>query len=93
MLEWVLSIIAALIALVLLLALVGLMLPKRHTAKSWVSLMQPGSTITITEDGDIYNPIFRVMSRLFLGYHATMDGYLTALGRKLGEEVTPVHAS
>lgn len=52
-----------------------------------------GSSVTITESGQIYNPVFRVMARLFFGYHATMDSYLRALGEKLGEDVTPVHAS
>lgn len=58
-----------------------------------VSDVPGGSSVTITEDGEIYNPVFRVMARLLFGYHATMDSYLKALGEKLGEEVTPVHGS
>ena len=50
-----------------------------------------GSRITITENGEIYNPIFRTVARFFMGYHATMDGYLKALGEKFGETVEPVH--
>ncbi len=49
-----------------------------------------GSRVTITEDGEIYNPIFRVVSRFFLGYHATQRSYLRALGAKFGETVEPV---
>ncbi len=56
-----------------------------------VARHQDGSTVTITEDGAIYNPVFRVVARFIMGYHGTMDGYLTALGRRFGEDVTPVH--
>ncbi len=56
-----------------------------------IGASQAGSTVTITEDGQIHNPIFRLVSRWVLGYHATMDGYLTALGERFGETVTPVH--
>jgi hypothetical protein len=48
-----------------------------------------GTIVRITEDGEIYNPVFRFMSRFFLGYTRTLDDYLTALGRKLGEHTTP----
>jgi uncharacterized protein YndB with AHSA1/START domain len=49
-----------------------------------------GSRVTLTEDGWVDNPFFRVISRI-MGHHATLDSYLRALGRKLGETVTPVH--
>lgn len=52
-----------------------------------------GSKITVTEDGEIYNPLFRTVSRFVMGYHGTMDGYLRALGRRLGEDVEPRHVS
>ena len=52
-----------------------------------------GSTLTITESGEIYNPIFRVMAKAFLGYHRTMDGFLRAVGTRLGQDVTPDHVS
>lgn len=45
-----------------------------------------GSTLTITENGEIYNPIFRFMARFIFGYHGTMETYLKDLGRKFGEE-------
>lgn len=51
-----------------------------------------GSRLTITEAGWIANPIFRVLAKTVFGYHRTMDSYLVALGRRLGENVTPVHA-
>lgn len=49
----------------------------------------PLTQITITERGEVYNPIFRLMSRFVFSHHATIDAYLTALGKKLGESVTP----
>lgn len=48
-----------------------------------------GSLVTISENGEIYNPVFRLMARYVFGYHATMDAYLTALGKKFGEEIRP----
>ena len=48
-----------------------------------------GTHLTITEHGEVYNPIFRFVSRFFLGYTGTMDGVLRALGTKHGETVTP----
>ncbi len=49
----------------------------------------PITQITITERGEVYNPIFRFMSRFVFSHYATIDAYLTALGKKLGESVTP----
>lgn len=39
----------------------------------------PGTKVTITEDGEIYNPIFRFVSRFILGYEATMNNSLNNL--------------
>jgi len=41
-------------------------------------------TLTITEDGEVYNPLFRFVSRFIIGHTATLDGYLKALSTKLG---------
>ena len=49
-----------------------------------------GATVTITEDGWVSNPFFRVMRKLG-GPHATLDAYLTALGARFGGTVTPAH--
>lgn len=35
-----------------------------------------GTDLTITEDGEIYNVIFRFMAKFVFGYHVTMDGFL-----------------
>jgi uncharacterized protein YndB with AHSA1/START domain len=53
---------------------------------SWDYALSPsgtGSTLTITEHGEIYNPVFKVVSR-FMSKTATMDAYLGALKAKLG---------
>jgi uncharacterized protein YndB with AHSA1/START domain len=49
----------------------------------------PGTRLTITEHGEVYNPVFRFVSRFFLGYTGTMEGVLRSLGTKHGETVTP----
>ena len=40
----------------------------------------------ITEDGDVYNPIFRFVSRFVTGYTRGIDAYLTNLSKALGEQ-------
>ncbi len=57
---------------------------------SWTYEIEPvtgGATLTITENGEVHNPIFRLMSRLF-GLGKTAEDYLEALGQKFGDEVT-----
>jgi hypothetical protein len=44
--------------------------------------------LRITEDGEIYNPIFRFASRFVLGYARTQEEYLQELGAKFGQSVT-----
>jgi Polyketide cyclase / dehydrase and lipid transport len=41
-------------------------------------------TLTITEDGEVYNPLFRFVSRFIMGQSATLEGYLKVLNAKLG---------
>lgn len=48
-----------------------------------------GTRLTITEDGEVSNVIFRFLSRYAFGHTATIDSYLTALGKQFGETVTP----
>lgn len=47
------------------------------------------SRVSITENGEIYNPFFRFMARFFLGYTSSMEGSLKNLAKKFGQEVTP----
>ncbi|HEX6575603.1 MAG TPA: SRPBCC family protein [Gemmatimonadaceae bacterium] len=48
-----------------------------------------GSRITITENGEVYNPIFRFVSRFVMGHTATLDKYLTALATRTGDTYDP----
>jgi len=59
---------------------------------TWTYELAPaagGTTLTITENGEVYNPLFRFVSRFIMGHHATMNAYLRALGRKFGETTQP----
>jgi len=63
---------------------------------SWTYELAPadsGTRLTITERGEIYNPIFRFVSRFVMGYTSTMNGMLRAIGTKHGETVTPEPAA
>ena len=54
----------------------------------WVHEITPepdGCLLRITEDGEIYNPIFRIMARFVFGYTGSIEAYLNALQAKLGE--------
>jgi len=63
---------------------------------TWTYRLAPaaeGATeIAITEDGEVYNPLFRFMARFVFGHHATMAAYLKSLGRRFGAEVAPERA-
>ena len=54
---------------------------------SWTYELTPaatGTSLRITEDGEVYNPIFRFMSRFVFGHQTTIDTYLKDLGRRFG---------
>lgn len=58
----------------------------------WVYEIAPaegGSRVTITEHGDVPNPVFRIVSQLFMDQNAAIDQYLRDLGRKFGEPASP----
>ena len=42
-----------------------------------------GSRLTITENGEIYNPMFRFMARFILGYEGTIRSYMSSLEKRL----------
>jgi hypothetical protein len=53
---------------------------------TWTTEIVPtptGSRVTITERGEVYNVIFRTLSKFVFGYTATMDSCLTAAQKKL----------
>ena len=45
-----------------------------------------GTTLRITEDGEVYSPVYRFVSRFMMGHHRTIDTFLRDLGRRLGTE-------
>ena len=56
---------------------------------SWTYELAPraaGQTsLTITEDGEVYNPIFRFVSRFVMGHSATINQYLSDVGKRFPE--------
>jgi hypothetical protein len=56
----------------------------------WSFALEPvdgGTIVRITEDGEVYNPIFRFVSRFVMGHTAMLDSYLKALGKAVGQDV------
>ena len=54
---------------------------------TWTFELAPsagGTTLTVTEHGEIYNPIFRALARFVFGYESTLSSYLDALRKKVG---------
>lgn len=55
---------------------------------SWTYEVSPspdGTTLRITEDGEVYNPLFRFVSRFLMGHTATIDRYLADVQRRFGK--------
>jgi uncharacterized protein YndB with AHSA1/START domain len=53
---------------------------------TWTYQIAPAgtrSTLTITENGEIYNPLFRFVTRFVSGYEATLASYLSSLEKRL----------
>jgi hypothetical protein len=46
-----------------------------------------GSELRITEDGEVYNVIFRFMAQFIFGHHKSIETYLNDLGAKFGQPV------
>ncbi len=56
---------------------------------TWSFALEPvngGTRVRITEDGEVYNPFFRFVSRFVMGETATLDAYLKAMGKATGED-------
>ena len=52
----------------------------------WIYEVAPtpaGSELRITEEGEVYNPVFRFVSRYIMGHTATIDAYLKAVQERL----------
>lgn len=61
-------------------------------AGQWTYAFVPensGTRLTIREDGEVSNVLFRFMSRYVFGQTSTIDGYLTSLAKHFGEETIP----
>jgi hypothetical protein len=57
---------------------------------SWAISIQPEGEVTnvrITETGQVYNPVFRFVSRFVIGQTRTIDTYLRGLGKANGQEI------
>jgi uncharacterized protein YndB with AHSA1/START domain len=60
---------------------------------TWTYELTPqagGTLVRVTEDGWVGNPLFRIAMHA-MGLHRTLDGYLTALATRLGEDAAPEH--
>jgi len=60
--------------------------PSQPFGGTWTLDLKPtdgGTALTITEDGEIYNPIFRVMSKVFFSPYDTIDTYQADLKKRL----------
>ena len=58
----------------------------------WTYMFVPengGTRVTIREDGEVSNVIFRFMSNYVFGQTSTIDSYLTSLAKHFGEEAGP----
>ena len=61
---------------------------------SWSFTIEPSGAggdartmVQITEDGEVYNPIFRFVSKFILGQTHTIDAYLKAMASNVGEQI------
>jgi hypothetical protein len=75
--------------------------PGSAFAGTWTYMFLPGglmaghrrynlTVLTITEDGQIYNPVFRFMGRYVVGYTQSMRTYLLDLGRMAAEQTSVI---
>jgi uncharacterized protein YndB with AHSA1/START domain len=59
---------------------------------SWTYLLTStadGCKLTITEHGEVYNPVFRFVSRFVIGPTRTIDSYLKNVAHRFGESQLP----
>jgi uncharacterized membrane protein len=59
---------------------------------SWTTELKSesdGTRVTVTENGEVSNVLFRFLSRYIFGHTSTIDSYLTSLGKHFGETVQP----
>ena len=59
--------------------------PGQPFGGTWTFTLEPegaGTRVTIVEHGEVYNPIFRFMSRFVFGHTATMEAFLRSLANR-----------
>jgi uncharacterized protein YndB with AHSA1/START domain len=60
---------------------------------SWTWELAPtptgGTRLTITERGEVYNPLFRLLARFLYPPHATLEQYARDLAARLGDDALP----
>ncbi len=59
--------------------------PDQPFGGTWTFEIAPvaaGTRLTITERGEVYDPLFRFMSRFVFGHTGTMESFLRALSQK-----------
>src|SRR5258708_5517953 len=63
--------------------------PKLPFGGTWTFEIMPtegGSTLRITENGYVTNPVFRFLSRFVFGYAGSIETYLNSLAKKFDEQ-------
>jgi hypothetical protein len=58
--------------------------PEQPFGGTWTFALTPegaGTRLTITERGEVYNPVFRFLSRFVFGHTGTIDSFLDALSQ------------
>ncbi|HEX6627405.1 MAG TPA: SRPBCC family protein [Gemmatimonadaceae bacterium] len=56
---------------------------------AWTYTLTPkadSTTLRIVEDGEVYNPVFRFVSRFVIGHTSTIDRFMRDLGKRLGQQ-------
>jgi len=59
---------------------------------TWTLELAPeeqSTRLTITEHGEVYNVLFRFLSRFVFGHHGTQEQFLRAVGTRLHETTVP----
>ena len=62
----------------------------------WAYALEPqgnATRVTISEHGEVYNPIFRFVSKYIMGQMGSLDSYLTSLAKKFGSDAVPADAA
>ena len=65
--------------------------PDQPFGGTWTFELTPqndGTRLTITERGEVYDPLFRFMSRFIFGHTVTMESFLAALEARQGRQVS-----